>query len=163
MRPLCENEYQDGCNHAVEREPGEPGLADDGYHHPAGEKAGDEGGQETGDKARQGQAAAQGRLAGQSIDKVQQLLADEFVTIELMVDDKHHLPQPRYVVENGHQVELATYGDLWSYLQRHKFGANSQPYYVVLDPQGRLLSGPFAYKESVTEFIHFLKDGLNKK
>ncbi len=98
-----------------------------------------------------------------STQPVQQLLADEFVTIELMVDDKHHLPQPRYVVENGHQVELATYGDLWSYLQRHKFGANSQPYYVVLDPQGRLLSGPFAYKESVTEFIHFLKDGLNKK
>ena len=98
-----------------------------------------------------------------STDPVQQLLADEFVTIELMVDDKHALPSPRYVVENGHQVELSTLGDLWSYLQRHKFGANSQPYYVVLDPQGRLLSGPFVYKESVPEFINFLKEGLNKK
>ena len=93
-------------------------------------------------------------------DEVKQLITDRFVTIQLMVDDKTPLPQPRYVEENGRQVELSTTGDLWSYLQRHKFGANSQPYYVILDPQGNLLSGPFAYKEDVPGFMEFLRKGL---
>ncbi len=93
-------------------------------------------------------------------DEVKQLITERFVTIQLMVDDKTPLPQPRYVEENGRQVELTTTGDLWSYLQRHKFGANSQPYYVILDPQGNLLSGPFAYKEDVPAFLDFLRKGL---
>ena len=96
-------------------------------------------------------------------DEVKQLITDRFVTIQLMVDDKTPLPQPRYVEENGRQVELSTTGDLWSYLQRHKFGANSQPYYVILDPQGNLLSGPFAYKEDVSGFLDFLRKGLTPR
>ena len=93
-------------------------------------------------------------------DEVKQLITERFVTVQLMVDDKTPLPQPRYVEENGRQVELSTTGDLWSYLQRHKFGANSQPYYVILDAQGNLLSGPFAYKEDVPGFLEFLRKGL---
>ena len=93
-------------------------------------------------------------------DEVKQLITERFVTIQLMVDDKTPLPQPRYVEENGRQVELSTTGDLWSYLQRHKFGSNSQPYYVILDAKGNLLSGPFAYKEDVPGFLDFLRKGL---
>ena len=93
-------------------------------------------------------------------DEVKQLITERFVTVQLMVDDKTPLPQPRYVEENGRQVELSTTGDLWSYLQRHKFGANSQPYYVILDAKGNLLSGPFAYKEDVPGFLEFLRKGL---
>ena len=95
-------------------------------------------------------------------DEVKTLINDKFVTIQLMVDDKTPLPEPRYVEENGKQVELTSVGDLWSYLQRHKFGANSQPYYVVLNSQGEMLSGPFAYNEDVDAFLSFLNAGLNK-
>ncbi len=96
------------------------------------------------------------------LDEVKKKLADDFITIQLMVDDKTEMPQSRFVEENGKQVELITYGDLWSYLQRHKFGANSQPYYVVLNDRGDLLSGPFFYKEDKDEFMKFLTQGLEK-
>ena len=94
-------------------------------------------------------------------DQVKSAIARDFVTIKLMVDDKKAMPQPVYVEENGRQVELDTYGDLWSYLQRSKFGANSQPYYVVLDAKGQLMSGPAVYDENVDKFIGFLNNGLN--
>ncbi len=93
-------------------------------------------------------------------DEVKKLITDRFVTVQLMVDDKTSLPEPRYVQENGKQVRLSTYGDLWSYLQRYKFGSNSQPYYVILNEKGELLSGPFAYREDVPAFLQFLNDGL---
>ena len=64
-------------------------------------------------------------------------------------------------MENGREITLDTYGELWSYLQRSKFGANAQPYYVVLDPQGRMLSGPYSYDEDVAKFMGFLQKGLD--
>ena len=91
--------------------------------------------------------------------KVKEMLEKDFVFITLMVDDKRPLPEPIYVVENGRQVKLETYGDRWSYLQRYKFNANSQPYYAVLDENGALLSGPYFYDEDVDKFINFLNEG----
>ena len=93
-------------------------------------------------------------------DDVKRFINDNFVTITLMVDDKAALPQPLTVTENGQQVTLTTVGDKWSYLQRHKFNANSQPYYVVLDSEGQLLSGPAVYDENVDKFMSFLKAGI---
>lgn len=87
-------------------------------------------------------------------------ITDNFITVRLMVDDKRKLPKPIFVVENGKQRELQTIGDKWSYLQRYKFNSNSQPYYVVLDPQGRLLAGPVAYDENIDRFKQFLNKGL---
>ena len=89
-------------------------------------------------------------------EQVKQLIHDKFVTIRLMVDDKTDLPTPIFVQENGKNVKLSTVGDKWSYLQRHKFGSNSQPYYVTLDAQGNLISGPFAYDENIETFTRFL-------
>lgn len=97
-----------------------------------------------------------------SDDGIKQLLRDKFVVVSVMVDDRTKLDHPMTVTENGRQLTLTTVGDKWSYLQRHKFNSNSQPYYVVLNPQGELLSGPFAYKESIPEFKAFLQQGLNK-
>ncbi|MBQ0068220.1 MAG: thioredoxin family protein, partial [Bacteroidales bacterium] len=94
-------------------------------------------------------------------DEVKSLIGKEFVTIKLMVDDKAALDEPRWVDDNGKMRELTTKGDLWSYLQRHKFNANSQPYYVVLNAQGEMLSGPFTYEENVEAFKEFLNKGLN--
>lgn len=101
------------------------------------------------------------KMEGAVLDeaKVKKMISEDFVTIKLMVDDKTPLQQPMVVQENGKQTTLTTVGDKWSYLQRHKFNSNSQPYYVVLDQQGALLSGPFAYNEDVDAFMAFLKRG----
>ena len=105
------------------------------------------------------------KMEGAVLDeaKVKKMISEDFVTIKLMVDDKTPLQQPMVVQENGKQTTLTTVGDKWSYLQRHKFNSNSQPYYVVLDQQGALLSGPFAYNEDVNAFIAFLKRGAKTK
>lgn len=95
-------------------------------------------------------------------DKIKKTIADKFVTIKLMVDDKKPLDKPMVVNDNGRQMTLKTVGDKWSYLQRHKFDSNSQPYYVVLDTKGQLLSGPFAYKEDIPAFQRFLDKGWKK-
>ncbi len=90
---------------------------------------------------------------------VASLLQDDFILISLFVDDKTPLPEKLTVIENGEEHILRTVGDKWSYLQRHKFGANAQPFYVVLDNDGRPLSGSFVYKEDVPAFVKFLNTG----
>lgn len=92
---------------------------------------------------------------------VKALIDNNFIVIKLMVDDKHALPQPMVVEENGKQITLETYGEKWSYLQRHKFQANAQPYYVTLNDRGELLSGPFAYDENIPAFTSFLESGIS--
>lgn len=94
-------------------------------------------------------------------DKVKNLIEDEFVFIVLMVDEKTRLPEIIEVEEAGKTSRLRTVGDKWSYLQRHKFGIQSQPYYVVLDHQGKPISPAHAYDESVDSYVEFLQTGLN--
>ncbi len=95
-------------------------------------------------------------------ENVRTLIEDNFVVIKLMVDEKRPLPQPMMVEENDKTVKLDTYGDRWSYLQRYKFQANAQPYYVVLDGDGQLLSGPYSYDENIDKFSNFLLKGLDR-
>ena len=90
-------------------------------------------------------------------------LNKDYVLISLFVDDKRPLPEPIEVTEaTGEKRTLRTIGDKWSYLQRHKFGSNTQPFYVCVDPQGNALSGSFSYKEDVPAFLDFLDGGLTK-
>ena len=96
------------------------------------------------------------------LDEVKGSLKDNFVHIRLMVDDKTELAKPITVERNGKKSTLRTVGDKWSYLQEVKFNSNSQPYYVVLDTKGNLMSGPFVYKEDVQEFMEFLNRGKKK-
>lgn len=93
-------------------------------------------------------------------EEIKTMIADNFVMIKLMVDDKRSLPSPVQVEENGRTITLETYGDKWSYLQRHKFQANAQPYFVILSPGGELLSGPYSYDENIERFFRFLEKGL---
>lgn len=93
-------------------------------------------------------------------EKIRTYLSDNFVAIKLMVDNKKELEEEMVVEENGNKVKLKTYGDLWSYLQRYKFGANSQPYYAILDTDGNLISGPVYYDENVDKFYRFLSTGV---
>ena len=91
---------------------------------------------------------------------VKDILEKDYVLITLMVDDKKKLPEVIEVQENGKTSKLKTVGDKWSYLQRHKFGTNSQPYYVLLDNEGKPIGPSYAYNEDVSEYIKFLNIGL---
>ena len=93
---------------------------------------------------------------------VADLLNNKYVLISLYVDDKTPLPQPMAVEENGQQRTLRTVGDKWSYLQRHKFGANTQPFYVAVDGQGMPLGPSRSYDEDVKEYVGFLNGGLER-
>ncbi len=84
---------------------------------------------------------------------VRDAIENGYVLIKLMVDDKESLAKPYSVEEYGSTTRISTVGDRWSYLQRHKFGINSQPYYVLLDNQGRPLAPARAYDENVDDFL----------
>ena len=64
------------------------------------------------------------------------------------------------VTFNGEKRTLRTVGDKWSYLQRFKFGANAQPYYVIIDNDGMPLNGSYSYDENVNKYSEFLKKGI---
>lgn len=91
---------------------------------------------------------------------VRSVLERDYVLIKLMVDDKQKLEQPFTVEEYGGTTRIETVGDKWSYLQRHKFGINSQPYYVLLDDEGKPLAPARVYDENVGEFVQWLTDGV---
>ena len=93
---------------------------------------------------------------------VKGMLENDYVLITLMVDEKAPLPQPLEVEENGQKIKLRTVGDKWSYFQRMKFGANAQPFYVLLDHQGKPLAPSRAYDEDIPAYLDFLKGGLSE-
>lgn len=92
---------------------------------------------------------------------VAEILNDKYVLISLYVDDKTPLAEPMQVTENGQQRTLRTVGDKWSYLQRTKVGANTQPVYVLLDNNGKPLNGSRSYDEDINEYVKFLRTGLD--
>lgn len=92
--------------------------------------------------------------------KVRDLLMKDYVLISLYVDEKAPLPEHIKVEENGQTTTLRTVGDKWSYLQRSKFGANAQPFYVLVDNEGNPLNASYSYDEDVDKFVDFLKTGL---
>ena len=93
---------------------------------------------------------------------VKHILEEDYVLITLMVDEKAPLKEPIEIMENGEKVKLRTVGDKWSYFQRMKFGANAQPFYVLLDHQGKPLAPSYAFNEDVSAYLNFLKSGLSE-
>ena len=93
--------------------------------------------------------------------KVSDLINNDYVLITLYVDEKTPLPQPVKVMENGKERTLRTVGDKWSYLQRVKFGANAQPFYVLIDNEGNPLNKSYSYDEDIAKYVDFLQTGLN--
>ncbi len=92
--------------------------------------------------------------------RVKSILDNDYVLITLMVDDRRRLPETMEIEENGRTASLKTVGDKWSYLQRHKFGTSSQPYYVLLDASGNPIGPSYAYDEDIEEYLEFLNTGL---
>ena len=94
--------------------------------------------------------------------KVADILNNKYVLISLYVDDKTPLPQQMEVTENdGTKRTLRTVGDKWSYLQRYKFGSNTQPFYVLVDDNGKPITGSRSYDEDINEYVEFLQKGLD--
>ena len=95
--------------------------------------------------------------------EVKSIIENDYVLITLMVDDKKPLPEPIEVKESdGTERTLRTYGDKWSYLERSKFGANAQPYYVLVDNNGKPLAQPYGYDENVPKYLQFLRSGISR-
>lgn len=94
--------------------------------------------------------------------QVASLLENDYILISLFVDDKTPLEAPIEVDFNGEKRTLRTVGQKWSYLQATKFGANTQPFYCLLDNDGRLLAAPYSYDESISAYIDFLQQGLKQ-
>ena len=92
--------------------------------------------------------------------KVSKLMTEDFVLITLYVDNKTPLPEHIQVMENGKERTLRTVGDKWSYLQRAKFGANAQPFYVLIDNEGKPLNKSYSYDEDIDKYVDFLQTGL---
>jgi len=92
--------------------------------------------------------------------RVKAIIDNEYVLISLYVDDKTKLKEPVEITEYNKTRTLKTVGDQWSYLQRHKFGANAQPFYVLLDNDGMPLAPSYAYDKQVDKYIQFLQKGL---
>ena len=99
-------------------------------------------------------------LAVWTDSKVSKLIQDDYVLITLYVDNKTPLPENIKVMENGKERTLRTLGDKWSYLQRVKFGANAQPFYVLIDNEGNPLNKSYSFDEDVNKYIDFLETGL---
>lgn len=89
-------------------------------------------------------------------EEVREFIADNFIVCKLMVDDRTPLSSQMTVIEDGKPLTLTTVGEKWSYLQRHKFGANSQPYYIILNNDGDPLNDPVYYDNDIERFMGWM-------
>lgn len=89
--------------------------------------------------------------------RVADKIRNDYILTSLYVDDKTELSKKWNVNENGTRVKIRTVGDKWSLLQRRKFGANAQPFYVIIDSKGRLIKGPYTFDPDVEHFLKFLQ------
>ena len=93
---------------------------------------------------------------------VAKMLTHDFVLVSLYVDDKTPLASTITVKENGVERTLKTLGDKWSYFQRSRFKANTQPFYVIIDTEGNQIGPHRSYDEDVSAYINWLKGAVRK-
>ncbi|MCB0409278.1 MAG: thioredoxin family protein [Flavobacteriales bacterium] len=102
-----------------------------------------------------------------TVGSVKKKLKNDFVLVSLYVDDKVELPTDQQGVfeyeVNGNvkKKKIKTIGNKWATFQTHLFNNNSQPYYVMLSPDGELLANPIGYTTSVEEYEEYLDCGIN--
>lgn len=98
--------------------------------------------------------------------QIKTLLEEDYVLITLMVDDKTPLPEVIEVEEllgnTVKRTKLRTIGDKWSYLQRSKFGANAQPFYIPLDHDGVPVGPSYQHDLDVDKYRTYLSDGIKE-
>ena len=97
--------------------------------------------------------------------KVYKYLRDDYVLISLYVDEKIDLPKDQQVevpMKSGGTRKLRTTGHKWQHFQTEYFNNNSQPYYVLLSPDGKMLNRPVPYTPDEKEYAAFLECGLQR-
>jgi len=87
-------------------------------------------------------------------------LANDYVVIQLYVDDKTDLATAEQTVSKYSRKKIETIGNKWSDFQASRFNANSQPFYVLLDTSGNLLVQPQGADYNPTSFAGYLESGL---
>ena len=93
--------------------------------------------------------------------EVKDIIRGKYVLISLYVDEKTALAEPEVVKESdGSETKLRRVGDKWSYLQRVKFGAQTQPFYVLLDNEGNPLNTSYSHDEDIQKFVEWLNKGI---
>jgi thiol:disulfide interchange protein DsbD len=88
---------------------------------------------------------------------------EKYVLVSLYVEDKKRLPlsqQFTYTLSDSSQKKIITVGDKWSTFQTENFNASSQPWYVVLSPDEKLLAPPVGYTPDFNAYSLWLKCGL---
>ncbi len=100
------------------------------------------------------------------LEQVDKVLRNDYVLVSLYVDDKKELPEPQQIVVNrigGGTRKLETYGNKWSHFQTVFFQTNTQPYYVLLSPDGKqMLNTPVGYTPNESVYLSWLNDGKEK-
>ena len=98
------------------------------------------------------------------IDKVYQQLKEDYILVSLYVDDKAELPAAEQINvkrANGTTRKLRSIGNKWAHFQAERFQTNTQPYYVLLSPDGEtVLNKPVGYTPNEDEYAAFLRCGL---
>lgn len=89
--------------------------------------------------------------------RVKETLDKGYITIRLHVDDKTALEAPVRVEQNGKSRTLRTIGDKWSHLQATRYGAQTQPFYVITDAKGTMLAPARSYDEDAEAFLKWLE------
>lgn len=95
--------------------------------------------------------------------EVQELM-DDYILVSLYVDDKELLPateQQVYTTKGGSTVTIKTVGTKWSLFQTENFNATSQPWYVAISPDEKVLSRPVGYTPDARQYADWLKCGLD--
>jgi thiol:disulfide interchange protein len=94
-------------------------------------------------------------------DKILPILKNEVVLISLYVDDKRPLPEAEEIESKLRPGKKLKYiGQKWSEFQTIKYGANAQPFYVLMDHNGENLIEPVAYTPDVEQYHNWLKKGI---
>lgn len=89
------------------------------------------------------------------------ILQNEYVLIQLYVDDKTELPAEEQYVSSFSGKKIKTIGNKWSDFQATKYNTNSQPYYVLLSPEGTQLVKPKGANYNAQAFAAYLRSGID--
>ncbi len=96
---------------------------------------------------------------------VMSFIQNNFILVSLYVDDKALLPVDKrftYTTKAGDKKEITSIGDLWATFQAENFNQSSQPLYVVMSPDQKILSNPVGYTPNATEYLNWLQCSTSK-
>ena len=97
--------------------------------------------------------------------EVMSFIQNNFILVSLYVDDKALLPVEKrftYTTVSGAKKEITSVGDLWATFQAENFNQSSQPLYVVMSPDQKLLSNPVGYTPDAKEYLNWLQCSASK-